>query len=248
MEIAEKENYLGIKYYLDDFKKLKSSILTNPTTFTGFDRMSCIKDVQIKEYYDTKDFFFQERSLNIYIRQNKGSKTKDLVVRFNGGTERIRFLSNIPDTFSIKIDKKDTIYNHAEFLAESISQLIPAGLTVDIASTVKSLVNIFTLKKKRERYKYISIKGLKLNFDFNECEFTTKLNRNKEKMAMLEITSNNVNMGNDFEAFTKKVLFNNPTLIKLKNSDMALGKEYLFDDMLKKDDKKEEEKSDNNQQ
>lgn len=242
MEMSEKENYLGTKYYLDNLKQLKEAILTNPTTFTGFDRMSFVKDFQIKEYYDTKDFFFQERSINIYINQIKGSKTKELVVRFNGASERIRFLSNIPDTFSITINKKDSIYSHIEFIAESISQLVPSGLNVDLSKTLKTLVNIFVVKKKRDRYKYISIKGLKLNFDFNDVEFTTSLNKNKERVAILEITSGNRNLKDDYDAFVKKVMFNNPTLIKLKNSDMALGKEYLFDDILKKEVKKEENK------
>jgi len=238
--MSEKENYLGTKFYLDNIKQMKTTILTNPTTFTGFDRMSFIKDLQIKEYYDTQDFFFQENSINIYLNQIKGNKTKELVVRFNGASERIRFLSNIPDTFSLTIGKKDSIYNHAEFIAESISQLVPSGLNVDIASTVKKMVNIFIVKKKRERYKYISIKGLKLNFDFNDVEFSTLLNKNQERVYMLEITSGNKNFKDDYDAFIKKIMFNNPTLIKLKNSDMALGKEYLFDDILKKDIKKDD--------
>ena len=95
MELNEKVNFLDTKFSLDNFKKQKISILTNPTTFTGFDRIGSGKDVVLKEYYDTQDFFFQDRGITININTVKGKKTGELVVRWDTGRDRIKFLSKI---------------------------------------------------------------------------------------------------------------------------------------------------------
>lgn len=229
MEKIEQENYLNTKYSLDNLKKQKESILTNPTTFTGFDRIGSEKNVVIKTYYDTPDFFFHERGLTININAVKGSKNCDLVVRWDTGRERIRFLSNIPDTFVKKISVKDSIYSESEYIAECISQLVPNGLNVDISKLVNSLRGVVVVKKKRESYKYISINGLKINLHFSNAEFTTPLNRNKSTIYMLEVTSTDIDRQMDYDQFARKILFNNPTLIKLQNSDVKIGRENLFD-------------------
>lgn len=244
-QLLEKENYLCTKYYLDNLKKQRLEILNNPTTFTGFDRMSSTKDNLLKEYYDTPDFFFQDRGVAIHVNTVKGRKTKELVVRFDTEKERIRFLSDIPDTFSINIGKKESIYQYAEFIAESVGKLVPSGLTINIAETVKTLKNVFSIEKKRERYTFINIKGLKVKFDFADTLFYSSLNRKKERLFMLEITSNDVNKKEMYDEFVKKVLFNNPTIIKLKNSDLALGREQLFDELNKIDTDKKNDNDDN---
>lgn len=228
MELNEKVNFLDTKFSLDNFKKQKISILTNPTTFTGFDRIGSGKDVVLKEYYDTQDFFFQDRGITININSTKGKKTSELVVRWDTGRERIRFLSNIPDTFTKEIPNKASIHSYSEFIAQSISELVPNGLNVDIQQMSKSLIKVFSVRKNREYYKYINISGLKLKLSFSKTEFFTNLNRKKENVLMLEITTDDTNKQMEYDVFTKKLTFNNPTLIKLKNSDMQLGRDYLF--------------------
>jgi len=92
----------------------------------------------------------------------------------------------------------------------------------------KSLIKVFSVRKNREYYKYINITGLKLKLSFSKTEFFTNLNRKKENVLMLEITTDDTNKQMEYDVFTKKLTFNNPTLIKLKNSDMQLGRDYLF--------------------
>lgn len=224
----KKTNYLEAKYSLDDLKKQKISILSNPTTFTGFDRLSATKESVIKEYYDTPDFFFQNSGISININTYKKSKTSALVVRWDTTRERIAFLSNIPTTFELEIPTKDGIYKHLDFVAESISELVPSGLNVDVPAVLKSITRVFSIEKQRECYTYINYVGLKLKLSFSKTMFTTSLNRKRELAFILEIKSENTNRNEEYEAFIKKIEFNNPTLIKLPASDMRLGREYLF--------------------
>ena len=224
----KKTNYLEAKYYLDNLKKQKLSIINNPTTFTGFDRISINKESVVKDYYDTPDFFFQNSGISINVNTYKKSKTSALVVRWDTSRERIAFLSNIPTTFELEISSKDGIFKHTEFIAESIRELVPSGLNVDIEQMVNSIVRVFSVNKQRECYKYINYNGLKIKMSFSKTLYSTFLNRNKELVNILEVKSEDTNRKEEYEAFTKKIEFNNPTLIKLVASDMRLGRDYLF--------------------
>jgi len=224
----KKTNYLEAKYSLDNLKKQKISIINNPTTFTGFDRISSNKESVVKDYYDTPDFFFQNNGISININTYKGSKTSALVVRWDTSRERIAFLSNIPTTFELQILTKDSIYKHVDFIAESISELVPSGLNVDVPTMIGSIVKVFSVDKKRECYTYINFNGLKLKVSFSKTLFSTNLNKNRELASILEVKSEDTERKEEYEAFTKKIEFNNPTLIKLIASDMRLGRDYLF--------------------
>ena len=143
MEIKSKKNYFNTKFSLDNLKKQKDEILKNPVTFVGFDRLGSHKDVKIKEFYDTPELFLQDRGITINKNSIKGEKKAELVVRFDTGRERIQFLSDIPDTFAIEIPQKSSIYQYSEFIADSISALVPNGLNVDLDSLVKTLTKIW---------------------------------------------------------------------------------------------------------
>lgn len=233
MELKAKENFLETKFSLDNLKQVES-ILKNKATFTGFDRFGSSKDIYIKEYYDTPDFFLQERGITVNKNTVKGSKKSELVVRFDTGRERIQFLSNIPDTFSIEVGKKDSIYKYTEFIAASLSELVPNGLSVDPMHLANSLSKICTVTKKRETNRFINIQGLKLDIHTSKALFESNVSRAKEELLMLEVVSHSTNKSEDYHAFIKKMSFNNPTLIKLKNSDIEIAKENIFKENKKK--------------
>ena len=233
----KKTNYLEAKYSLDNLKKQKNSIINNPTTFTGFDRISVNKESVVKYYYDTPDFFFQNNGISININTYKGSKTSALVVRWDTSRERIAFLSDIPTTFELQVLTKDSIYKHIDFIAESISELVPSGLNVDVPQVLRSIVNVFSVSKQRECYKYINFNGLKLKISFSKTLYSTTLNRKKELAYILEVKSEDTDRKEEYEAFTKKIEFNNPTIIKLIASDMRLGRDYLFPEPKKEETK-----------
>ena len=233
MESDVKQNFLETKFSLDNSKQ-KESVLKNRVTFTGFDRIGSGKDLYIKEYFDTPDFFLQERGITVNKNTIKGSKTSELVVRFDTGKERKQFLSYIPDTFAIEINQKDSIYKHAEFIATSLSELVPSGLSVDPTELANNLSKICTVTKKRESNRFINIKGLKLDIYFSKASFQSNVSRAKEDLLMLEIVSHSLTKADDYNEFIKKMSFNNPTLIKLKSSDIDIAKDLIFKEQLKK--------------
>lgn len=233
MENFEKQNFFETKFSLDNLKRQKTSILGNRVTFTGFDKFGSTKDVMIKEYYDTPDFFLQERGITVNKNTIKGSKTSELIVRFDTGRERIQFLSNIPDTFVLTIGKKDSIYKYSEFIASSISELVPNGISVDLMQLANSIYKICTVTKQRETHKYINIIGFKMELSFTIADFQSNISRKRDKQLMLEISSKSLDKSDDYGAFIKKISFNNPTLIKLKSSDIEIAKELLFNDKNK---------------
>lgn len=228
MEKIAKQNYLNTKFVLDNLKRQQKTILTHKVTFTGFDRLGYEKDVMIKEYYDTPDFFLQERGLTVNRNVVKGKKTCELVVRFDTERERIKFISNIPDTFSIEIPTKASIYNYTEFIAESISELVPSGISVDLTQLANSIIKVCTLTKNRETFRFINIVGLKPNFSFVSMKMESHISRDKDTIDMLEVTCYEQAKVDDYNAFIKKLSFNNPTLIKLPTSDMDIARESLF--------------------
>lgn len=227
MELKAKENYLATKFSLDNLKQVEH-ILKNRATFTGFDRIGSSKDIYIKEYFDTPDLFLQDRGITINKNTIKGSKQSELVVRFDTGRERKQFLSNIPDTFCIQIGKKDSIFKYTEFISASISELVPNGLSVDPMQIANSLTKICTVTKKRETNRYINIKGLKLDIHASKALFESNISRAKEEIPLLEIISHDFNKSEDYKEFIKKLSFNNPTLIRIKDSDIEIAKENLF--------------------
>lgn len=230
MESLERKNFLDTKFSLDNLKKQKKSILKNQTTFTGFDLLGIKKDIMIKEYYDLPDFFLQSEGITVNKNSIKGEKQAELVVRFDTGRERIQFLSNIPDTFSLEIPVKDSIYKYQQFIADSISALVPSGLNVDLFQLAGQLSKICTVKKKRERHTMINYNGLKVTLSFQKAEYESSMSKNREIVDMLEITSFELSQVEKYDAFIKKISFNNPTIIKLKSSDIQLAQEYLFKD------------------
>ena len=233
MKLEEKQNYLETQFSLDNLKQ-KESILKNRVTFTGFDRIGAGTDLYIKEYFDTPDFFLQERGITINKNTVKGSKTSELVVRFDTGKERKQFLSYIPNTFSTQINKNDSIYRHSEYIATCLTELVPSGLSVDPTELANNITKICTITKKRESNRFINIKGLKLDLIFSRALFESNVSRARDQILMLEITSHSLTKAEEYNEFIKKISFNNPTLIKLPDSDIEVAKDLLFKDQIKK--------------
>lgn len=232
MKLEEKQNYLETKFSLDNLKQ-KESVMKNRVTFTGFDRINSGADLYIKEYYDTPDFFLQERGITINKNTVKGSKTSELIVRFDTGKERKQFLSYIPDTFALEINRKDSIYQHSEYIANCLQELVPSGLSVDPQELANNLTRICTVTKKRESNRFINIKGLKLDIFFSRALFESHVSRKREEILMLEIISHSLTKVEEYNEFVKKISFNNPTLIKLQSSDIDIAKDLLFKEQFK---------------
>ncbi len=228
MENTRKCNYISNKFGIDNIKRDKATILAAGGALAGFGLLESRKELVFKEYYDTPNFFFSENGITINKNVFKGSNVATLVVRYQTEKQRIEFLSDMPDVFELKINKKDSIFKYVDYITECIGELAPYGLNVDVKKTLFGIVNVFTSKKQRETYKYISFSGLKITLAFCKNKYYTNLNRNCENMLMLEIDSENVDKKPEYDAFIKKLKFNYPNLIELESSDYLLGKSLLF--------------------
>ncbi len=229
MTEAIKSNYLGNKFSLDNLKKDKLNILKNSPTLKSYSVQLTGKDTTQKVYYDTPDFYLYKRGIVINKNTFKGKSTAELVVRYESERKRIEFLSDIPDTFAINISAKDSIYKHAEFIADAISNLLPNGIEVNSFNVIKACVPIFEIEKKRESYRVIHIRGLKCTFNFSFATYKTSLNRKTERLQLFEIESQTVKLNEDYQTLIKLLKFEFPKLIEVQHSDFLISKSLLID-------------------
>lgn len=228
MEEAKKSNYLGMKFAVDNLKKDRKKIL-ECGCFKGFGWDPEYKDVSSKTYFDTPDFFFQSRGITINKNDYKGKLTSDLVVRYESDVKRIRFLSDFPDTFAIQIPAKNSITQHFNFISQAIAELLPSGLGVNIEDTLRSIVPVICVNKKRTYYRGYHVSGLKLFVYFTSAEYSSPLAKKiVQKIDMVELDSETIDHKAEYDDVIKKLTFSNPTLVELKHSDVLIGREYIF--------------------
>lgn len=219
MEDTVKSSYLGSKYLLDNLKKQKVQILRGQF-LKGYGITIYEKGTITKTYYDTPDCFFNQVGITINI--NKRKEGGELVVRFNSGVNRIMFLTNIPDTFSIKINPKSRISDYIKFITSAIYELIPNGISADVEALLKTIQPIMIVEKKRERFRAINANGFKTIMSFSYSTYANQLNKKRSKVEVLEFQSDSGN--HEFwPTFNKLVKFEFPALIETQSSDLNLG-------------------------
>ena len=228
MENAKKSNYLGTKFLVDNLKKDRKTIMAGGY-FKGFGFDGSSKDITTKSYYDTQDFFLQLNGITINKNDYKGKLYSDLVVRYESEKKRIEFLSDFPDTFAIQIPAKHSIYQHIDFIAYAIGELLPSGLGVDVPTLIQAMSPVIIVTKKRDYMRAYSANGLKMFVYFTSAEYTTPLiPKLKQKIEMVEFDSDTIEHRKEYDDFIKRVVFSNPKLIELQHSDVLIGREYLF--------------------
>ena len=219
MEETIKSNYLGSKYLLDNLKKQKIQIL-HAQFLKGYGISLYSKEVIVKTYYDTQDSFLSQVGITINI--NKRKEGGELVVRFNKDANRIMFLTNIPDTFSKKINAKDSIHKHFDFIANAIYELIPNGISADVRTLLNDIRPIMVVEKKRERFRIINANGFKTIMSFSNSTYSNQFNRTRSKVEVLELQSES-GQHEFYPIFTKLLTFEFPELISLDASDLNVG-------------------------
>ena len=105
-ELGRRENYVGEKYLIESYKDIQKNILKTSNVLKNYGVSTTLKDVVVKNYYDTDDLFFRKLGINISVNIYKGRPYADLVVRYDSEQERIQFISDIPDTYIKKVGKK----------------------------------------------------------------------------------------------------------------------------------------------
>lgn len=226
MEMVSKENYIGTKFLVQEPKKLKSELTSKKGLFASFVLSFFAKDEIIKTYFDTDDRFFQQNGISINI--TRSAKDAELIVRYSSSTPRIAFLNSLPDTFVKKINRKDYIKEHLDFITQAVNELLPAGLNKDLSSILENIKPQISVNKKRERYRLLNNSGLKLILSLDEAEYSTYYSRGKQKISMCEtILTSDSKTSREFFNFEHALSMQMPSIIKLAENDLAIAQTYL---------------------
>lgn len=226
-ELGRRENYVGEKYLIENYKDIQKNILKTSNVLKNYGVSTPLKDVVVKNYYDTDDLFFRKLGINISVNIYKGRPYADLVVRYDSEQERIQFISDIPDTYIKKIGKKDHISKHFEYIATAIGELMPNGIGVEPIEVVKLLKLKISIKKKRERYRVIHSNGLKVILSFEQSVYSNA-KRQKVKLNILELRLDSpYETSTLFQKFMQELRLAEVRMIKTKHSDLFIGQDYL---------------------
>ncbi len=227
-DLGRRENYVGEKYLIEAYKDIQKNIMKTSNVLRNFGISSTIKDVVEKTYYDTDDMFFCRLGITISMNAYKGRPYVDLVVRYEDGDQgRIKFISDIPDTFIRKIGKKDLISKHYEYIASVVLELIPNGISVEPLEMVRRLKPRLKITKKRERYRVINSNGLKVILSFDQCVYAN-MAKTKVKLNILELRLDAPSETAPlFEKFVHDLQIAEYRMIKAKDSDLFIGQDYL---------------------
>lgn len=228
--LTQKRNFFGAKFLIDNIKKFKGDVLYKNPFLKSFLVTPLEKVFVTKTYYDTPDNFFYDNGINIHLNTTRGNKNSELIIRYNNNNkQRINFLLDLPETFTITLKSKESIFNYLNKIAYSVTEIVPSGLHINIEEKVKKLEPVIIAKKNRDRFRAIKNNGLKLNLSFDYTEYSSSRTKLAYKLELFEISSENESSyAREFENTIKSFIFEKPYLIRLHDSDYAIGKEYLF--------------------
>ncbi|MBE5735167.1 MAG: hypothetical protein E7361_01815 [Clostridiales bacterium] len=221
---------LGTKLMIKDFKKDKDYLIKMGTVIRSNFGHYIGKCSLQKVYYDTDDMYFHNVGINICEIIESNSKQKEIVVRYDSKRERISYLKFQPDTYLLKVPKKDKISKYYNFIESAILQLITNGLQTNVMDLLKTLKPLINVSKKREHWRFTLPSKLIVNCNFDNCIYTTPKCKDKYKTDILEIMAENEpnEYSETYEEFIKELILDLPTLIKTKHSDLFIGLDYLL--------------------
>ena len=103
MELKQVANYINGRFLITNMKTEKKSLLKGQLLASySVDSLGKGKNEQV--YYDTADFFFADKGINIYTMSE--GKTRELIIRYDSEqVNRIEFLKNTPNFFKIQIGR-----------------------------------------------------------------------------------------------------------------------------------------------
>lgn len=219
MELEQVANYLNGKFLINNLKADKKEIVKGPLLASySTDKLGA--SVCEVNFYDTHDFFFAERGINIYTEVTKTSSV--LIVRYDSNhSGRIEFLKNIPNFFKLPISKGSSIHSYYEQINEAIYRVFPAGLSVNVEEYLRQSTPVIKINKKRDSYRVVNNVGLKMILNFETCEYYNTVTKNKFSQPVLDVFGETPKT-EDFELFLKHIVRDHPQLIKLPDNELEL--------------------------
>jgi len=225
MELKQVANYLSGKFLINNYKVDKNEILKGQL-LSSFSVGSLGSGNIVVEYYDTKDFLFAEKGINIYTITS--GKTKELIIRYDAEqVTRIEFLKNIPNFFKMQIGNNDSISKYYEQISEAIYQVYPAGLNLSIEDELRSASVQVRIQKKSESYRVVNNNGLKFTINFEQCDYINVNSRAKFSQPTLDVICDSYKLKDKFDVFLRDVIINHPKLIKIENNELSIARKNL---------------------
>lgn len=225
MELKQVANYLSGKFLLNNYKADKNEILKGPF-LKSFSVGSLDGGNVVVEYYDTRDYLFAEKGINIYTITL--GKTKELIVRYDAEqVTRIEFLKNIPNFFKMQIGYKDSISMYYNQISEAIYEVYPAGLNLSIEDELRSATVQVRVHKKTDSYRVVNNNGLKFTLNFEQCEYIKVSSRAKFSQPTLDIICDSYKLKDKFNEFLREMIINHPKLIKIENNELSIARKNL---------------------
>lgn len=177
-------------------------------------------------YYDTKDFFFADRGINIYTSAD--NYTRELIIRYDSEqVQRIEFLKNTPNFFKVTLNKKDSFSNFTAQINEAICQVYPEGLHVNIDEALREAGPRVRIVKKSEQYRVVNNKGLKTTIAFEDCNYFECGGKSKFAQASVEVVGEKAVSRDEFNEFLRQLVIECPKLIKIESNELAVARNGL---------------------
>ena len=225
MELIQVANFLNGRFLLNNIKADRGAILKSNLLSTFSVGPLGSSNIE-KIYYDTGDFFFAEKGINIYTISDKTSK--ELVIRYDSEqVTRIEFLKNIPNFFKLKIGKDDSINKYYDEINDAIYKVYPTGLNVNIEEYLRISKPQIKILKKRDSYRVVNNRGLKMTLSFDAGEYLKVGTRSKFSQSTLDIVGDNAKEKDDFNAFLRDIVLDYPKIIKIQSNELTVARNSL---------------------
>ncbi len=226
MALTEVTNLANGRYLIADMKKDKPAIIRSGL-LSSFAVGSLGSSYNEKVYYDTPEFFFAEKGINIYTVTINGT-AKELVIKYdNEQVKRIEFLKNMPNYFKLPIRRDENINKHYEEITEAIYRIFPSGINVNIEEYLKQCSPQIKVFKKRDSYRVVNNAGLKMVMSFDVAEYSNVSKRGKFSQPSMDIVCESVRNPDDFNIFLKTVIRDFPQLIKIESNELTVARNNL---------------------
>lgn len=225
MELKQVANYLSGKYLLNNYKADRNEILKG-SLLASFSVGSLGAGNQVVEYYDTKDFLFAEKGINIYTILS--ANTKELIIRYDAEqVTRIEFLKNIPNFFKIQIGINDTVSKYFAEISEAIYRVYPTGLNINIEDELRNSSVQIRVNKKTDSYRVVNNNGLKVTMSFEVCDYIKVGTKHKYSQPTLDVVCDSNLLKDKFNQFLRDIIINHPKLIKIENNELTIARKNI---------------------
>lgn len=226
MELKQVTTLANGRYLISNIKTDKTAIIRSGL-LSSFSVGSLGSTYNEKVYYDTPDFFFAEKGINIYTVTINGS-AKELIIKYDKeSVKRIEFLKNMPTYFKLSIGKNDHINKYYNEIIDAIYRIFPMGINANIEDYLKMSTPQIKVFKKRDSYRVVNNTGLKMVMSFDISEYTQVSKRGKFTQPTMDIVCETARNAGDFDIFLKSVIRDFPQLIKIESNELSLARNNL---------------------